>query len=245
MFLICFLFLQSEPIIEGNLYNRLNCLERSTQEIKETFERKMEILESKMVSGFEAIDRNLEKFADAFGVKKTVDSGDDDEDRKRLKERLSEALEIRRHSSQVSEIGVDGFLEYFFGICKPNGRFGKHGSRCLVDNLVIALALKSSLSLCRIAGSFIHIQSSYKVQVKLRAQLPHRSPLKFAPRTVAGMLVTRTLALFYTAVIVPVQICMWNYEDPCNMFPTLAFDVIVDVFFMVAETEGQTDGGDM
>jgi hypothetical protein len=40
--------------------------------------------------------------------------------------------------------------------------------------------------------------------------------------------------LLYTAVIVPVQICMWTYDDPCNKFPTLFFDVVVDSFFMVS-----------
>ena len=44
-----------------------------------------------------------------------------------------------------------------------------------------------------------------------------------------------TVLLLYTAVIVPVQICMWNYDDPCNKFPTLPFDVIVDCFFMVCD----------
>jgi hypothetical protein len=39
--------------------------------------------------------------------------------------------------------------------------------------------------------------------------------------------------LLYTAIIVPVQICMWKYDDPCNAFPTLYFDVIVDSFFLV------------
>ena len=39
--------------------------------------------------------------------------------------------------------------------------------------------------------------------------------------------------LLYTAVIVPVQIFVWSYEDPCVMFPTLYFDILVDLFFMV------------
>ena len=39
--------------------------------------------------------------------------------------------------------------------------------------------------------------------------------------------------LFYSAVIVPVQVFMWDYDDPCNMFPTLYFDVLVDTFFLV------------
>ena len=103
-------------------------------EVKETLdtriEEKLNELESRMVRGFEAMDRKLELIADAVGVKNAVSAGNDDEDRKRLKERLSEALEIRKHRSLVSEINVEGWMEYFFGICKPNGRFGKQGSRC-------------------------------------------------------------------------------------------------------------------
>ena len=29
-----------------------------------------------------------------------------------------------------------------------------------------------------------------------------------------------------------VQLCLWNYDDPCNTFPTLRFDVAVDSFFL-------------
>ena len=47
------------------------------------------------------------------------------------------------------------------------------------------------------------------------------------------MTMVSAILLLYTAVIVPVQICMWNYDDPCNIFPTLYFDVIVDCFFLV------------
>jgi hypothetical protein len=50
------------------------------------------------------------------------------------------------------------------------------------------------------------------------------------------MLVTSAFLILYTAIIVPVQICMWSYEDPCTTFITLPFDVIVDCFFLVAET---------
>ena len=49
----------------------------------------------------------------------------------------------------------------------------------------------------------------------------------------AVMLLLSGMLLFYTAAIVPVQICMWNYDDPCNIFPTLHFDIIVDTFFLV------------
>jgi hypothetical protein len=48
-------------------------------------------------------------------------------------------------------------------------------------------------------------------------------------------LISSATLLLYTAIIVPVQICMWNYEDPCNNFPTLSFDVVVDSFFLVID----------
>ena len=43
--------------------------------------------------------------------------------------------------------------------------------------------------------------------------------------------------LVYSAVIIPPQLCLWNYDDPCKMFPTLYFDVFVDSFFLVTESE--------
>jgi hypothetical protein len=41
------------------------------------------------------------------------------------------------------------------------------------------------------------------------------------------------ILLLYSAVVVPFQICVWDYSDPCNMFPTLYFDIYVDMFFLV------------
>jgi hypothetical protein len=49
----------------------------------------------------------------------------------------------------------------------------------------------------------------------------------------AGMLFASGILLFYTAMVVPIQIFLWDYSDTCNMFPTLYFDILVDVFFMV------------
>jgi hypothetical protein len=64
-------------------------------------------------------------------------------------------------------------------------------------------------------------------------------PLSNPMSLCAGMLVLSAIFLFYTAVIVPIQICLWSYDDPCTMFPTLFFDVLVDVFFMVlSDMEG-------
>ena len=52
------------------------------------------------------------------------------------------------------------------------------------------------------------------------------------------MLFTSGTLLFYTAMVVPVQIFLWDYSDQCNMFPTLYFDVLVDLFFVVRPSRG-------
>ena len=49
----------------------------------------------------------------------------------------------------------------------------------------------------------------------------------------AGMLFTSGLLLGYTALIVPIQMLLWEYSNPCKMFPTLYFDMMVDSFFLV------------
>jgi hypothetical protein len=49
----------------------------------------------------------------------------------------------------------------------------------------------------------------------------------------AGMVAVSGVFLLYTAGVVPVQLFLWNYDDSCRAFPTLYFDVVVDVFFMV------------
>ena len=57
--------------------------------------------------------------------------------------------------------------------------------------------------------------------------------LKLLMFVLSGMVFTSGILLFYTAMVVPVQIFMWDYSDFCNKFPTLYFDVVVDLFFMV------------
>jgi hypothetical protein len=50
----------------------------------------------------------------------------------------------------------------------------------------------------------------------------------------AGMLFVSGVLLLYTAIIAPVQIFLWEFDDTkCNVFPTLYFDLVVDVFFLV------------
>ena len=41
--------------------------------------------------------------------------------------------------------------------------------------------------------------------------------------------------LLYTAIISPAQIFLWDFkEEECNVFPTLYFDIVVDLFFLVS-----------
>jgi ElaB/YqjD/DUF883 family membrane-anchored ribosome-binding protein len=73
------------------------------------------------------LDKKIERIAGAVGVLFTGGGhGDDNEDRKRLKEKLKAALE-RQTRTIVAE--QEEWMEYIFGICKPDGRVGKRGSR--------------------------------------------------------------------------------------------------------------------
>ncbi len=53
------------------------------------------------------------------------------------------------------------------------------------------------------------------------------------------MLFTSGLLLVYTALVVPIQILLWDYSNQCRMFPTLYIDMMVDTFFLVKSNECQ------
>jgi hypothetical protein len=79
---------------------------------------------------FEAMGKKLKEISEAFPEADERKSADDAEDRKRLKERLKEALDERKRVRIMSnEFEKEGWLEFLFGICKPDGRIGKAGSR--------------------------------------------------------------------------------------------------------------------
>jgi hypothetical protein len=76
------------------------------------------------------VNKILEHVATAVGVRTGLGAGDEEEDHRRLKEKLKEALERDRRDrirEVVSEREV--WLEYVFGICKPDRRTGRRGSR--------------------------------------------------------------------------------------------------------------------
>jgi hypothetical protein len=50
----------------------------------------------------------------------------------------------------------------------------------------------------------------------------------------AAILFISGVLLLYTVIMAPVQIFVWEFdEDECNVFPTMYFDICVDIFFMV------------
>jgi hypothetical protein len=180
----------------------------------------------------------LGKIAHSLGVKEDTNVGDDEEDRKRLKVRLKEALESKRPVIDSTVLEAKGFLERYFGICGPDGRTGKHGSRSVrsPDRRPFPDEGRAWVYLL---GSQAH-PPAVKIHARLRSGaesalvavciLCFRSNARVY---CAAMLVANAFFLVYTTILVPVQICLWNYDDPCNKFPTLYFDVIVDAFFMV------------
>ncbi len=82
-------------------------------------------LEQRVVS----VGNTLDSIAEAVGVTVEANAGDDDADRKRLKEKLKEALEAEGNEGTARRDAKEPWLEYIFGICKPDGRMGKRGSR--------------------------------------------------------------------------------------------------------------------
>jgi hypothetical protein len=87
----------------------------------------------------DSLSKKLERIAYALGIRNlnVVDkSGDDSEDRKRLKEKLKAAFDIDRRSNMRTHVVVsvkEKWLDYIFGICKPDQRIGKRGSRCFIS----------------------------------------------------------------------------------------------------------------
>jgi hypothetical protein len=130
---------QGEARDEASIRRRLQSLEGTLLAMQQSFEERMLRQFSEVVGSIRDMDSRLEQkmaelgeqlegVSEALGSKPNVSSRDDDADRKRIKERFKSALEHeKRHS--VSEIKLEGFFEYLFGICSPNGRLGKRGSR--------------------------------------------------------------------------------------------------------------------
>ncbi len=79
---------------------------------------------------FGIIDRKLERISASMKIKSEANEGDDEEDRRRLKEKLKVAIDLDRRSRVHTIVSKrEVWLEYIFGICSPDQRMGKRGSR--------------------------------------------------------------------------------------------------------------------
>ena len=82
-----------------------------------------------------SLSHTLALVAKAVGVPDTEEDSSAEE-RRRLKEKLKTAMESgTRQSVRHIETGRETWTEYIFGICKPDGRVGKAGSRHWPDLL--------------------------------------------------------------------------------------------------------------
>jgi hypothetical protein len=169
--------------MKESIEERMERMESKMDEQHRTTERSMEALRSsldrraggadkndeRVITRIDArcdgVERRLDNIAHAVGIRSAVSAGDDDEDRKRLKMRLKEALAIQNANERVSTSTPEGYLEYFFGIRPPNSRIGKQGSRCVwgwgVLGCMAPIAAERDSS---IAGSSTHNQDSCRVR---------------------------------------------------------------------------------
>ena len=106
---------------------------------------------------------------------------EDAEDRKRLKERLKEALTLEKQGRLrgVDQDERETWAEYIFGIARPNGRVGKTGSR-LARRTTRGAASARRLTPrrsrgARRAGSSTRSRASCKVTAPAAAPPVHRS----------------------------------------------------------------------
>ena len=89
-----------------------------------------------MVQKLDSLHKKIENISSALGIRSGMAAGDDEEDRRRLKEKLKEALD-RDRRTRISDVTPEHavWLEYIFGICKPDQRVGKRGSRYTENEL--------------------------------------------------------------------------------------------------------------
>jgi hypothetical protein len=114
-----------QKLLEGSVGECLSAMRGDFDAVSSRLQR----MEAKL----EGMDPKLDEIAQAIGIEKhNVSAGDDEEDRKRIKEKLREALEDNYERSKRNTKKQD-FMEYFFGICKTNGRVGKIGSRFVLS----------------------------------------------------------------------------------------------------------------
>jgi hypothetical protein len=106
-----------------------NALDRAVSSTTDPLRDSMgRLMDGGIGAKLESLDKMLVQIINV--LVKSTSEGDDDEDRKRLKEKLKQAIEADRRSRIRPIVSrSEMWLEYIFGICQPDQRIGKRGSR--------------------------------------------------------------------------------------------------------------------
>ena len=126
---------------EIKLLSKLEVLEASLisleKRVGHIVEEKITSFHDRLIEIFNAVssDREMER------TKKNTNERIAQDDRKRLKERLKEAVETK-DSTEMTEKNIT-WMEYMFGIRKADGRLGKERIR-LISSLCVLLSIFAS-----------------------------------------------------------------------------------------------------
>jgi prefoldin subunit 5 len=116
------------------LEKSLSGMQKSLSGMEKKLDKNMQMILARLdrrldeSGGIETSDDQLVMSAGYNGSTSVEDTDDDAEDLKRLKEKLKEARGKEYNTRQVT-VEKEPWMEYMFGICKPDGRVGKEGSR--------------------------------------------------------------------------------------------------------------------
>jgi hypothetical protein len=111
----------------------------------------------KIGNRYSLIENRLKLIAESVGITVQANAGDDNEDRKRLKEKLKEALELKQKEHSLQNKEKEPWMEYVFGICKADGRVGNGGSRYVI----LASTLQADRTSYVMYVRLIHPQSRF------------------------------------------------------------------------------------
>ena len=99
------------------------------------------------------MEMRLDEIADLVGAKSRNATEDKLEECKRLKEKLKSALELEKLQLRIFE-QKETWMDYIFGICKPDGRVGKMGSKWVSSSWLI----HNDIALTCGVGEYHHLQ---------------------------------------------------------------------------------------
>ena len=111
---------------EMRSFSKLDALETNLEKkIGLIVEEKLASLHDRLIEIFNVVSSDREMERKGSNTSERIAQ----EERKRLKERLKEAVETKASTEMTYK--NSSWMEYIFGICKADGRLGKEGSRLI------------------------------------------------------------------------------------------------------------------